>query len=165
MAGTSSLADSIIGRIDNIQPDVIESVSAVVEGDDDIGSVIETILGEVENVGSGTPVSAIAEAFTILLSRIDELESELVELRAERDTRTLESTDEEISEFRENFLNSLRSGKIGYIRQFYNKQQFLEMKPETRKEVADCLLVYCSEINKEPSSLWKSLAVNNGFFE
>lgn len=150
LQGTSRLASSLV---DQIKTNLVKNTMSV--------SSAEELL---ENVEINVAAAKIIES---LLSRIDELEYQLLEYKTYQEANSLkdQSTDEEIAEFKKVFMASLRSGKIGYVRQFYDRKQFLEMKSNTRKIVADCLIEWCKESEKEPSHLWKVLSLNNGNFE
>jgi hypothetical protein len=166
MSGTSRLASTLVDRLnalDYSEYPVIESTSS---SEEDVNNMVDTILSELERSGTESTYTRISEAFVYLLSVIDDLQSELTELRNLSETSAIyeESTEEQVSDFKSNFLKSLHRGQISYLKQFYDRKQFLEMKPATRAVVADCLLEYCNDLNKKPSELWVSLAANNGHF-
>ena len=161
MSGTSDLADTIIKRM---RVSRMVSTSAT---EDAAYSVIDRVLENLEGVEEeDLPKRKIAEAFLFLIKKINALQCELDELQARCENIKPEiSSPQEISDFKGDFMRSLRSGSISFIKIFYNKSQFLDMKPETRQVVAECLVEYAKEKNTEPKELWKVLAANGGNIE
>lgn len=171
MVGTSSLADSLIER-NNLNseqqaPDTSMKSESSSEVEADMSSLITGVLSDIGDVETSDLPSTnkVAKVIIHLLETVDDLRSEVEELRGQLSTYTSsESTPEEVESFKKKFKQSISNRRIGDLRLFYTKSQLRDLSPKTRKIVADCLTEFAEEQHKQPLDVWITISANNGNF-